>query len=143
MADEPEAVEHLAGAGFRQGGLHSVHHAEGQGHVLQRGEVGEQVVALEDEAVGATLGERSGFVVGQFLGIHEHAAGVGHEQASEHAKESRFAPAGRAEEGDNAGLALRFERDAVQGAMGAEGFHHVAGFKFHRRTSFRVAGPAK
>ena len=63
----------------------AVYLSEGQGDVLQGGEVGEQVEGLEDHANLAAVGAQVWFVVAQGLAVDGHRTGLRNFQPGQHA----------------------------------------------------------
>jgi 3-hydroxyisobutyrate dehydrogenase-like beta-hydroxyacid dehydrogenase len=108
-AARPTAAEHLARSGLCAG--HAVAaDAQRHGHVVQRGELGQQVVELVDEAQvpvapGALLGRAQR---GEVAAHQLHAAGAGRVQPAQQVQQRALARARRAHDGQ------RFARRHLQ-----------------------------
>src|SRR6185436_13369666 len=116
--------------------------------VLERGEVAEQVEALEHHADGAAaLGDLGlaelvqhavALAVAHELAVDAHLPGVGRLQVVHAAQQRGLARAGRAEQAAD-GARLDVEIDAAQHLHPAEALVHAAhGHRGHRRTPPKI-----
>ena len=127
---ELEALEGFHGARECLGAREAVDFFEGEHDVIERGEMGEEVVGLEDGAdLAAVFAE--GFLVARERGaIDGDGAGVWAFKAGEDAEEGGFPAAAGADEDE--GVDRReIEGDVVEDAMGAEAFGNAGEFESH------------
>ena len=108
-----------------------------QDHVLQRRQVREQVVGLEDEAEPAPHRDRLHRRVGDDLAVEQDVAVVDLLQQVDAAQQRRLAGAGGADQGDGAVL-VDGEVDAAQDLALTEGLGHAADLE-HRGGAHRTA----
>ncbi len=127
-AESGEVIEGDA-AGFGAG--HAVDVFQREGDVVRGGEVGEEVVGLEDEAGVAAVFAEGGFVAeGQGDSVEFDRAGVGGFEAAEDAEQGGFSAAGRADEDEGADIG-EVEADVLEHGPSAEVFGQVADAEVH------------
>ena len=108
-------------------------HLEAEGDIARHGEMGEQRVALEDDAhLAAMRGQ-----VADGGAVEQDVAAAGRHEAADHAQRRRLAAAGRAEQHDH--FALRdLQRDGIDGSLAAVLFRQRAEREMgHRSTAPR------
>ena len=99
-----------------------MHLLQREEEILQRGEVGEEVVGLEDDAELAAVGAEGGFA-GEVdgLSIEGDGARIRLHEAGDDAEERGFPPAARADEGEGA-QRTEIGGDAIEDGAGGVGF---------------------
>ena len=91
----------------------AVHFFQRKRDVLESAEVGEEVEGLEEESVGASVGEERGLGEIDRLARDFESAGVGRFEAAEDAEKRGLAAAGGADEGKGANIVRHVESDVL------------------------------
>ncbi len=108
---------------------------QGESDILKGGEVGEEIVGLEDDADFLAMGAEAAFVGGNGFSVDEDLAGVGLIKAREQAEQGGFAATRWADEREGV-LELDIEVEGVEHGLRAERFGDSSEGDFHLLRSF-------
>ncbi len=136
---ELEAFEDRGGSGAGGGGGFPVNLDQGKDDVVEGGEVGEEVVSLEDDADAGAVGAKGGFGRGNGFAVHFDRARVGSGQAGYQAKEGRLAAAGGTDESEHV-VEFVATAEMIDHDLVAEGLRDIVELKCHSESDVPASG---